>query len=613
MPAERFFFRPLIHKGSGSGHLRRCFDTAVSLVGRSAIFLDILDLAEKPMEEWAEEIPGFPGDIPIYSSSEVLMYGISDDLTAISGPARPGFFKNLIIFDNKVSRFDHVAMWMAFATPVLLDDDGPARKIAPFVIDSIPGPRNSEANISSPSWLRLPGRCRNPDPKGSILVSFGGHDPAGLTFPIAEALIMRAGVDPGRITVTLAPELNADRLPPGVRILDAPINLREYLGDFGMVFCSFGLTAWEAIAAGCAVITAEPTRYHARLSRKLGFPGIGNIGYLFQSSLPTYQEMRLVKLMKSPDTIVRAANRLTAELDSEGRGNSLAALYESLEAPIPHCSACGCFLQPVIARFPRRSYYRCKTCGMTGLYRFELKDDEYGSAYFQEEYQDQYGRSYLEDFQSIKTMAGPRLDTISRRAESGGSLLDIGCAFGPFLEAAGEAGFRPYGIDVSVEGTDYVRNVLGIPAVSGSFPDDNPAAAFNLEVFDVVSLWYVIEHFTHLRSVLEALNGLLPKGGVLALSTPNGSGISGRRSYRRFLENSPHDHYTVWNPRVARRLLTRYGFRVYKIRVTGHHPERFGFTARTGGILFAAIDLASRLFGLGDTFEVYAVKEASLG
>ncbi len=42
--------------------------------------------------------------------------------------------------------------------------------------------------------------------------------------------------------------------------------------------------------------------------------------------------------------------------------------------------------------------------------------------------------------------------------------------------------------------------------------------------------------------------------------------------------------------------------RVYRIRVTGHHPERFGK-------YIPKLRILSHLFRLGDTFEVYAVKE----
>ncbi|MDR2589144.1 MAG: acylneuraminate cytidylyltransferase, partial [Spirochaetales bacterium] len=97
-------------------------------------------------------------------------------------------------------------------------------------------------------------------------------------------------------------------------------------------------------------------------------------------------------------------------------------------------------------------------------------------------------------------------------------------------------------------------------------------------------------------------------GGFLAFSTPNSRGVSGIFSKESFYRASPKDHYTLWNPRAAAGALGRFGFRVRKIRITGHHPERFppplkSFLGRR------LCGLLSRVFGLGDTFEVYAEKK----
>jgi hypothetical protein len=98
----------------------------------------------------------------------------------------------------------------------------------------------------------------------------------------------------------------------------------------------------------------------------------------------------------------------------------------------------------------------------------------------------------------------------------------------------------------------------------------------------------------------------------LAFSSPSISGVSGRKSLKSFLENSPGDHFTLWNPRRLHRTLDRYGFTVKKIIVTGHHPERFPFIGtylgKKRGPVYRAAAGISRVFGLGDTFEAYAVK-----
>nr|HPG86256.1 hypothetical protein [Spirochaetales bacterium] len=55
-------------------------------------------------------------------------------------------------------------------------------------------------------------------------------------------------------------------------------------------------------------------------------------------------------------------------------------------------------------------------------------------------------------------------------------------------------------------------------------------------------------------------------------------------------------------------ILKRFGFDVQRIVVTGHHPERFpGVPAEADSLRYGAAMTVSRLLGLGDTFECYAV------
>jgi SAM-dependent methyltransferase len=147
----------------------------------------------------------------------------------------------------------------------------------------------------------------------------------------------------------------------------------------------------------------------------------------------------------------------------------------------------------------------------------------------------------------------------------------------------------------------------------------------------------VIEHFRNPGEALTEIHRLLRPGGVLAFSTPSFSGISGRKSPLKFLENSPEDHWTIWDPRRLPRILERFGFEVKKIAVTGHHPERFPLGACRKGKnmlnarflgwnglkpdkllagkylkrspLYRLFSGVSRVLGWGDTFEAYAVKK----
>jgi 2-polyprenyl-3-methyl-5-hydroxy-6-metoxy-1,4-benzoquinol methylase len=268
---------------------------------------------------------------------------------------------------------------------------------------------------------------------------------------------------------------------------------------------------------------------------------------------------------------------------------------------------------------------------------------EYGEDYFFDGYRRQYGKTYLEDFPGLATAGKERLNRIQALASGpsilgGGEkrLLDIGCAYGPFLTAAKDAGFSPLGIDPAEDAVRYVRETLKLEALQGFFPEirlpgnDSLRNGYTSEVsesspqaperppsscgesaaFDVITLWYVIEHFRDPLRALDEIRRLLKPGGILAFSTPSLSGVSGRANRAAFLEKSPADHWTIWSPRSCRHILKHAGFRLRRVEVTGHHPERFplvGGFARRGGALYAALLLVSRIFRLGDTFEAYAM------
>ena len=195
-------------------------------------------------------------------------------------------------------------------------------------------------------------------------------------------------------------------------------------------------------------------------------------------------------------------------------------------------------------------------------------------------------------------------------------LLDVGCAYGPFLQAAAEQGFQVHGLDVAREAVRYVREQLGISCGVGDFTTENGLQQIEgAELgFDVITMWYVIEHFPETGTVLRRVNALLRKGGVFAFSTPNATGISGRQNRTGFLKSSPQDHHTVWSPRTTTGILKRYGFQLRKVVVTGHHGERFlphGRLAPESAVA-AGLTAVSRMARLGDTFEAYAVKQRDL-
>ena len=229
---------------------------------------------------------------------------------------------------------------------------------------------------------------------------------------------------------------------------------------------------------------------------------------------------------------------------------------------------------------------------------------DYGEEYFFQEYERQYGKTYLDDMTHLRELARERIRCIERMTSGNQRVLDVGCAYGAFLAEARGREWQVMGTDISPEACDYVRKELDFPARCGDFAEMDD---LERNAFSVVSMWYVIEHFKDLRPVLSRVNSVLSEGGLFCFSTPNARGISRRKDARAFFSGSPADHYTLWSEKNMRKALGLHGFEVLRVRVTGHHPERFPSLLGLRSLRWISKAL-SIVLRLGDTFEIYARK-----
>jgi hypothetical protein len=137
-------------------------------------------------------------------------------------------------------------------------------------------------------------------------------------------------------------------------------------------------------------------------------------------------------------------------------------------------------------------------------------------------------------------------------------------------------------------------------------------------------MWYVFEHMTRINDVIEKIYTSLARGGILAISTPNNRGYVGRFHRDQYLSHHPADHYYDFSVPTMLKFLKRYRFKVVKVRITGIHYESFlearGVASRSedeaGGHGFwdnkffrYIYGIIARIFRLGETFEIYAIKK----
>ncbi len=586
MSLREIYLLPSIKKGNGTGHLRRC--------ARQASFLEkgILSLPEA----------GLPG---YFTREEVEAFtrGLIEPgrVTYALPEGRDG----IVLLDRRETD-PHLWGVLPPGWPVIgLDEGGPLRTRMDYLLDTLPGPgRLVSAHRTGTGLLGTPRKKRSwPERLDKILVVFGGEDSAGLTERFLEDW---AGAgDPAAL-----PELwvctNSAGIqgqpPSGVNLLPPTNQLSEELHRFDLVITSFGLTAFESLAAQVPVLLRNPSRYHHRLSRQAGLP------------LLEKGSEKLKRRLENFSGIVEVCRTAASE---EGQQPPLDQVLRDLILPEPRCPGCGSLSRrrgrpyhPVLARFPRRTFRRCGSCGLVYQLLHQEEEKEYTTEYFFEEYSRQYGRTYLEDFPQLRAMAAARLKILGTLISPGSSLVDLGCAYGAFLLEAREAGYRPAGVDVAPSAVAYITEELGLKARVFSLDQWETPGDLGWDRPDAVTLWYVIEHLTDLKKFLHVLSLYQKPGDVLAFSTPHLRCISARRRPTGFRAQRPRSHHHIWSPRIARTLLALYGYRIRRTRITGHHPERFPGASSLSplSVRFRLLRWWSRLAGWGDTFEVYAVK-----
>jgi len=196
---------------------------------------------------------------------------------------------------------------------------------------------------------------------------------------------------------------------------------------------------------------------------------------------------------------------------------------------------------------------------------------------------------YQEDFREID---GSRFNNLTERwvkfidrrraarinaALPKGSILDVGCGRGIFLEELKKHGWEVLGTEV-FEGAQEIAKSLLIPIKTGNLKDMDITA----DTFEVVTLWHTLEHIEDL-SILDKINKILKKNGILIVNVPNIESFQSRIFKKKWIHyNVPH-HVHHFSPKSLSLLLTQYGFSPFSVK-------HFCFTYNFFGWLEGFID-----------------------
>jgi 2-polyprenyl-3-methyl-5-hydroxy-6-metoxy-1,4-benzoquinol methylase len=151
------------------------------------------------------------------------------------------------------------------------------------------------------------------------------------------------------------------------------------------------------------------------------------------------------------------------------------------------------------------------------------------------------------------------INLINRTVAKRGTLLDVGCAMGAFLEVARKNGWEITGVELSEFGSAYARNNLKLNVYTGSLEDAIDKGQIQGNSFDVVTLWDTLEHLTDPAALLKKVNHVLKDGGWFFCSTVNIDSFLSRKQGEHWHFFRPPKHLFYYSEQTLKRYLNNAG------------------------------------------------------
>ncbi len=208
---------------------------------------------------------------------------------------------------------------------------------------------------------------------------------------------------------------------------------------------------------------------------------------------------------------------------------------------------------------------KCNSCGFKITENIE-DEENIGSYYQSEEYISHSNTSkglVNSIYHSVRKYMLDRkralVEKVSKKEK--GSILDIGTGTGFFINEMRQKGWATTGTEKSNEAREFSKNEFGL----NIFPTEQ-LFKFKDSMFDVITLWHVLEHIHKLSENLVTFNNMLKKDGKLIIAVPNSSSYDAKHYSKYWAAYDVPRHIWHFEPEQMELLGKKFGFTLLGIR-----------------------------------------------
>ena len=232
-----------------------------------------------------------------------------------------------------------------------------------------------------------------------------------------------------------------------------------------------------------------------------------------------------------------------------------------MERADTRCVLCNSERRALLYQQGDWSVYRCSDCGL-GVLDPRPDREELGALYQQSYFQGHYDEGLEPGSLEMKRRLSQEDHRIRffRSLKKQGTILDIGCGMGYFLNACRTYGYHVEGVDISDDSASYVRETLNIPVMTGQVE----SLHYESESIDIITMWHFLEHAADPRIYLKKTWQWLKPGGLLVVDVPNYAGTDARKTWNNWKHWSLPYHLYHFTEKTLYDMLSKHGFKTVR-------------------------------------------------
>ena len=209
--------------------------------------------------------------------------------------------------------------------------------------------------------------------------------------------------------------------------------------------------------------------------------------------------------------------------------------------------------------------WKCDHC--KGLFTQNVpEENQIGSYYNSEDYishsntREGWMNSLYHNVRNI-TLNGKKSLIEKETGIAAGTILDVGCGTGAFLNKMNKSGWQVTGVEPDAGARKTAADLYGLNIEPSANLYNLPEAHY-----DAITLWHVLEHVHDIHGHLKELARLLKKDGKLFIAVPNYTSADAKQYKEMWAAFDVPRHLYHFSPHSMNVVLNKHGLKIRKMK-----------------------------------------------